>query len=90
MHYDLNLLAATYSSASSGANLNLNRPNIVFILADDVGYGDVEYNGGLAETPTLNAMASSPHSIQFTRFYSGGPVCSPTRGTILTGRNHNR
>ena len=35
-------------------------------------------------------MASGPHSINFTRFYSGSPVCSPTRGTLLTGRNHNR
>ena len=65
-------------------------PNIVFVLADDLGYGDVGYNGGPAETPTLDAMASGPHSIQFTRFYSGAPVCSPTRGTLLTGRNHNR
>lgn len=65
-------------------------PNIIFILADDLGYGDVEYNGGPANTPNLNAMASGPHSINFTRFYSGSPVCSPTRGTILTGRNHNR
>ena len=87
----MSCFAATYSSPSSGDNINyLNYPNIVFILADDVGYGDVGYNGGVAETPTLNAMASNPHSIQFTRFYSGAPVCSPTRGTILTGRNHNR
>ena len=65
-------------------------PNIVFMLADDLGYGDVGYNGGPAETPNLDAMASSPHSIKFTHFYSGAPVCSPTRGTLLTGRNHNR
>ena len=65
-------------------------PNIVYLLVDDVGYGDVEYNGGRAHTPNLNAMASGPHSIQFSRFYSGGPTCSPTRGTLLTGRNHNR
>ena len=65
-------------------------PNIVYMLVDDVGYGDVEYNGGQALTPHLNAMAKGPHSIHLTRFYAGGPVCSPTRGTILTGRNHNR
>ena len=65
-------------------------PNIVYILADDLGYGDVEYNGGKAHTPHLNAMANGPHSIHFSRFYSGGPSCSPTRGTLLTGRNHNR
>ena len=65
-------------------------PNIVYLLADDLGYGDVEYNGGEAVTPHLNAMANGPHSIHLSRFYSGGPTCSPTRGTLLTGRNHNR
>lgn len=65
-------------------------PNILYLLVDDMGYGDVRYNGGRAYTPNLDAMASGPHSIQFNRFYSGGPTCSPTRGTLLTGRNHNR
>jgi arylsulfatase A-like enzyme len=62
----------------------------LFLLADDLGWGDVEYNGGRADTPHLNALAHGANSIQFTRFYSGAPVCSPTRGTVLTGRNHNR
>ena len=55
-----------------------------------MGWGDVNYNGGQADTPRLNAMAVGTNSVQFTRFYSGAPVCSPTRGTVLTGRNHNR
>lgn len=55
-----------------------------------MGWGDVNYNGGQADTPHLNEMASGQNSVQFTRFYSGAPVCSPTRGTVLTGRNHNR
>ncbi len=65
-------------------------PNIIFMMADDLGYGDVEYNGGSASTPNLNAMASGPNSIRLDRHYSGGPTCSPSRGTVLTGRNHNR
>ena len=65
-------------------------PNIVFVMADDMGYGDVGYNGGAADTPNLDAMASGSNSVHLTRHYSGGPVCSPTRGTVLTGRNHNR
>ena len=65
-------------------------PNFVFMLADDLGYGDLGYNHGQAETPNLDAMASGPHSLRLTRYYSGAPVCSPTRGTLLTGRNHNR
>ena len=66
------------------------RPNIIFILADDLGYGDVGYNGGFARTPHLDAMASGENSVRLNRFYSGAPVCTPTRGTVLTGRNHNR
>ena len=66
------------------------QPNILFLLADDMGWGDVNYNGGQADTPHLNAMASGQNSVQFSRFYSGAPVCTPTRGTVLTGRNHNR
>ena len=65
-------------------------PNFVFMMADDLGYGDVAYNGGKAKTPNIDDMASGSHSIRLSRYYSGGPVCSPTRGTLLTGRNHNR
>ena len=65
-------------------------PNIVYLLVDDLGYGDVGYNEGKALTPNLNEMANGSHSIHFTRFYAGGPTCSPTRATLLTGRNHNR
>ena len=65
-------------------------PNIIFLLADDLGYGDVQYNGGVALTPNLNELASGENSIRFDRFYSSAPVCSPTRGSLLTGRNHNR
>ena len=66
------------------------RPNIVFLLADDLGVGDVGYNGGKASTPWLNKMSKSNHSVVLTHHYSGAPVCSPSRGTVLTGRNHNR
>ena len=65
-------------------------PNIVYIMVDDMGNGDVNYNGGKADTPNLDALAKGPNSIKLTRHYSGGPTCSPTRGTVLTGRNHNR
>lgn len=65
-------------------------PNIIFAMADDLGWGDVQYNGGNALTPNLNKMAQSPNTVLMDRYYSGGPRCSPTRGTVLTGRNHNR
>ena len=68
----------------------MGRPNVIYALADDLGWGDVEYNNGNAHTPNLNEMARSPNSILLQRYYSGAPICSPTRGTVLTGRNHNR
>ena len=60
-------------------------PNIIFTMADDLGYGDPGYNGGNASTPNLDAMAAGENTIHLTRYYSGGSVCSPTRGTVLTG-----
>ena len=65
------------------------RPNIILLMADDLGYGDVGFNGNrIIRTPHLDDMAAS--GIRFTRFYAGSPVCSPTRGTCLTGRHHFR
>ena len=64
-------------------------PNIVLILCDDLGYGDVGFNGNeVIRTPHLDAMRAA--GARFTRFYAGGPVCSPTRGTCLTGRHYSR
>ena len=87
------LLVGILSSPLSVASLQLDnklRPNILFLLADDLGLGDVNYNGGKADTPWLNKMSKSDHSVVLTHHYSGAPVCSPSRGTILTGRHHNR
>ena len=80
----LTLLAVPISLASAAT------PNVIFAMADDLGWGDVQYNNGNARTPNLDEMAQSPSTILLQRYYSGGPVCSPTRGTVLTGRNHNR
>ena len=65
------------------------RPNIVLVMADDQGWGQVGYNGHPhLKTPNLDAMAKS--GIRFNRFYAAGPVCSPTRASVLTGRSPNR
>jgi arylsulfatase A-like enzyme len=62
------------------------RPNIVLLMADDLGWGDPGFNGGtIIGTPNLDAMAAS--GLKFNRFYSAAPVCSPTRGSCLTGRH---
>ena len=74
----------------SGVEQQSVRPNIIFALADDLGWNGVGYNGGEAHTPNLNEMSQSSGTVRLERHYSGSPVCSPTRGTVLTGRNHNR
>jgi arylsulfatase A-like enzyme len=65
------------------------RPNIILMMADDLGYGDTGFNGNsLIQTPHLDRMADA--GAKLTHFYAGGPVCSPTRGTCLTGRHYFR
>jgi hypothetical protein len=65
------------------------KPNIILALADDLGWGDPGFNGNkVIQTPHLDAMAQA--SLRFERFYSGAPVCSPTRGSCLTGRHPYR
>lgn len=65
------------------------RPNIILVMADDQGYGDVGYNGHpKLKTPILDEMAAT--GLRFDRFYAAAPVCSPTRGSVMTGRHPNR
>lgn len=67
----------------------MTQPNIILMMCDDLGYGDVGFNGNdIIKTPNLDKLANN--GIRFTRFYAGGPVCSPTRGTCLTGRHYFR
>lgn len=64
------------------------QPNIVLILADDLGYGDLSVYGGEAKTPHLDWLAQE--GLRFTDFHSNGVVCSPTRAALLTGRYQQR
>ncbi len=65
------------------------RPNIVLVMTDDQGWAQTGYyNHPALKTPNLDAMAAN--GLRFDRFYAGGPVCSPTRATVLTGRTHDR
>jgi len=60
-------------------------PNVIMIMSDDQGWGDVGFNGNAKiHTPNLDAMASE--GVKFDRFYAAAPLCSPTRGSCLTGR----
>lgn len=61
------------------------RPNIVVILADDLGYGDVgAYGGSVIETPHMDQLAQE--GMRFSNAYSSAPICSPSRAGLLTGR----
>ena len=65
------------------------RPNIILVMADDMGWGQTGYNNHpILKTPNLDAMAAN--GLRFDRFYAAGPVCSPTRASVLTGRTHDR
>jgi arylsulfatase A-like enzyme len=64
-------------------------PNVIFIMADDMGWGQTSYYGHpLLKTPHLDAMAAN--GLRLDRFYAGNPVCSPTRASVLTGRANDR
>ncbi len=64
-------------------------PNIILIMTDDQGWGDAGFNGNTEiKTPNLDYLASN--GIIFDRFYSASAVCSPTRASLITGRNPYR
>lgn len=81
------LALVAFSVAAHGATAadSAPRPNIVFVMADDMGWGQTGYNGHpLLKTPHLDAMAAA--GLRLDRFYASAPVCSPTRASVLTGR----
>ena len=64
------------------------RPNIILIMADDLGYGDISCYGGPIQTRNIDALATG--GMRFTDYHSNGAVCSPTRAALLTGRYQQR
>ena len=74
----------TFSTKKS----NRKPPNVITLLVDDLGYRDIGCYGGPVKTPVLDTLAAE--GVRFTDFHSGAPVCSPSRATFLTGRNHIR
>ena len=79
------VLAATYGATRHARAADTPaRPNIIFILADDMGYNDLgSYGAKLVKTPRLDRMAAE--GVRFTRHYAGAPVCGPSRCTLATG-----
>lgn len=75
-----------YCQSSSVENRSSKKPNIIFILADDLGYGDLGFNGqDKIKTPVLDKMAAE--GIVFTRHYAGSTVCGPSRASLMTGKH---
>lgn len=73
----------------AGAALAADRPNLIWIMADDLGYGDLGCFGQkVIQTPHLDRMAAEGR--RFTHFYAGATVCAPSRSVLMTGLHHGR
>jgi arylsulfatase len=71
---------------AKSANKNPDKPNIIYILADDLGYGELgAYGQTKIETPNIDALAAG--GMIFTQHYTGAPVCAPARSVLLTGKH---
>ena len=79
-------LISTVLILKNCSNTEQTKPNIIYILADDLGYGEVGYNGQkIIKTPNIDQLASN--GMIFTDHYSGAPVCAPARYSLLTGKH---
>src|SRR3954470_4379837 len=79
------LILALGALMHSAPAAEVRKPNILFIVGDDMGFGDVGFHGCKdIPTPNLDALAAS--GVRFTNGYVSGPYCSPTRAAVLTGR----
>src|SRR6056300_279838 len=77
------LTACTSKTDKSNTDLSQKkRPNIILIMADDMGYSDIGCYGGVINTPVLDGLAEN--GLRFTQFYNTGRCC-PTRASLLTG-----
>jgi arylsulfatase A-like enzyme len=69
--------------------LGAGKPNLIWIMADDLGYGEVGcYGQQVIRTPRLDRMAAE--GLRFTQFYAGATVCAPSRSALMTGQHHGR
>ena len=79
------VISASLLAAASVLAAKPSKPNMVFILGDDLGWADIACFGSqFYETPNIDALAKS--GVKMTNAYAACPVCSPTRGSIMTGK----
>lgn len=77
------ILLVAFDSSAHAAE----RPNLIWIMADDLGYGDVGcYGQQVIQTPRIDQMARE--GLRFTQFYAGATVCAPSRSVLMTGQHH--
>jgi arylsulfatase A-like enzyme len=82
----ISLIALVFLAAGGFAQQPAKQPNVVFILADDLGYGDIGVFGQkLISTPNIDALAAN--GMKFTTFYAGTAVCAPSRSSFMTGQH---
>ena len=80
------VLSVLLPATSLPLSAAVEHPNIIFILADDLGYGDLGcYGQKVIQTPRLDRMAAE--GMRFTRFYAGATVCAPSRSVLMTGQH---
>ena len=85
----ISLIALSVCVAVQATAAGNSRPNILVIVGDDMGYGDVGFHG-VKDIPTPNLDALAAAGVRFTSGYVSGPYCSPTRAGLLTGRYQQR
>ena len=86
MKYLFFILLATLSATAQTKKATINAPNIIYILADDLGYGDLKCFNPYSKIPTPNLDNMAKNGIKFTDAHTSSAVCTPTRYGILTGR----
>jgi arylsulfatase A-like enzyme len=83
------LLLGLFAWSGPALALAANRPNLIWIMADDLGYGELgSYGQRIIQTPHLDRMAQE--GLRFTQFYAGATVCAPARSVLMTGEHHGR
>jgi arylsulfatase A-like enzyme len=81
------LIAAAFAVATFRPAAAQDTPNLIWIMADDLGYGELgSYGQTVISTPQLDRMAKE--GLRFTQFYAGATVCAPSRSVLMTGQHH--